>query len=227
MGIKSLVNIGDVVVDMVDNNLVLLTLDLGMENAWECKLADRFDSSSFVIENGHPVSGNSFAGLMRIEGGDISKVRRFLKSTGHSVILKDFDKEARVFHFRDENHILSAPLVNVDCSLEWPVRLNGDFKRLRVLLGEDNVDDLVAGVEDCGVDVLKMSKIRRGVEFGDLFTLKQREILEPTIELGYYDFPRKISLNNLSKQVGISPSTLCVHLQKIESRVFGSDLRFF
>ena len=96
-----------------------------------------------------------------------------------------------------------------------------------IKFGEDNVDDLVAGVEGVGANVLKMSKIRRGVEFGDLFTLKQREILEPTIELGYYDFPRKISLNDLSKKVGVSPSTLCVHLQKIESRVFWSDLRFF
>ena len=212
---------------MIDNNLVLLTLDLGMENCWECDLADKFENSSFIVENGHPIGEDSFTGLMRIEGGDMGKVKRFLKRRDGSVSLKDFDKEARVFHFRDENSVLSAPLVSVDCSLEWPVRLNGDFKRLRVLLGEEDVDDLVAGVEDCGVDVLKMSKIRRGVEFGDLFTTKQRSILEPTIELGYYDFPRKISLNDLSKQVGISPSTLCVHLQKIESRVFGSDLRFF
>ena len=212
---------------MIDNNLVLLTLDLGMKNCWECELADRFENSSFIVENGHPVGSDSFTGLMRIEGGDMGKVKQFLKKREHSISLKDFDKEARVFHFRDENSALSAPLVNVDCSLEWPVRLNGNFKRLRVLLGEGDVDDLVAGVEDAGADVLKMSKIRRGVEFGDLFTLKQREILEPTIELGYYDFPRKISLNDLSKQVGVSPSTLCVHLQKIESRVFGSDLNFF
>jgi len=226
-GIESLVNIVYVVVCMVENNLVLLTLDLGMDNCWECKLANQFDSSSFVVENGHPVGMTSFAGLMRIESGDSGKVRRFLQKNNFPVSLKEFDREAKVFHFRDDNSILSAPLVNVDCSLEWPVRLNGDFKRLRVLLGEDNVDDLVAGVEGVGANVLKMSKIRRGVEFGDLFTLKQREILEPTIELGYYDFPRKISLNDLSKKVGVSPSTLCVHLQKIESRVFGSDLRFF
>jgi hypothetical protein len=212
---------------MIDNNLVLLTLDLGMDNSWECQLADKFENSSFVMEGGHPLGENSFAGFMRIESGDAGKVRRFLKGNGHSVSLKDFDREANVFHFRDESSVLSAPLINVPCSLEWPVRLNGDFKRLRVLLGESDVDDLVVGIEDAGADVLKMSKIRRGVEFGDLLTLKQRDILGPTIELGYYDFPRKISLNKLSKRVGVSPSTLCVHLQKIESRVFGSDMKFF
>ncbi len=212
---------------MVNNNLVLLTLDLGLEKSWECELANRFDNGMFVIEDGHPIGEDKFSGLMRMDGGDVRQVRSFLKRNGHKVSLQDFDKEAKVFHFRDEDHSLSAPLVQVDCALEWPVRLSGDFKRLRVLLGEDKVDDLVAGVEDTGADVLKMSKIRRGVEFGDLFTLKQREILEPTIELGYYDFPRKISLNELSKKVGVSPSTLCVHLQKIESRVFGSDLKFF
>ncbi len=227
MWIDNLVNVGDIVGDMIDNNLVSLTLDLGMENCWECQLADQFGDSLFVVENGHPIGVDSFSGLMRIDGGDAEKVRRFLKSNGHPVVLKDFDREAGIYHFRDENSVLSAPLVNVDCLLEWPVRLSKDFKRLRVLLCEEDVDDLVAGVEDIGVDVLKMSKIRRGVEFGDIFTLKQREILKPTIELGYYDFPRKISLNNLSKRVGVSPSTLCVHLQKIESRVFGSDMKFF
>ncbi len=212
---------------MIDNNPVLLTLDLGMDDSWECQLADKFEDSSFVMEGGHPLGENSFAGFMRIEGGDVGKARRFLKGNGHSVSLRDFDSEASVFHFHDGRSALSAPLVNIPCSLEWPVRLNRDFKRLRVLLGENDVEDLVTGIEDTGADVLKMSKIRRGVEFGDLLTLKQRDILGPTIELGYYDFPRKISLNKLSEKVGISPSTLCVHLQKIESRIFGSDLRFF
>jgi hypothetical protein len=58
-----------------------------------------------------------------------------------------------------------------------------------------------------------------------LFAAKQQEILEPSINLGYYDFPRKINLNDLSKQLGISPSTLCVHLQKIESKILNSNYR--
>jgi len=227
VGIDCLVNVEDVVVDMVESDLVLLTLDLGMRDCWECRLADRFGDSSFVIENGHPVGESLFAGLMRVNDCDIGSVRKFLSDCGSSVFLKDFDKGAKVFHFRDNDSVLSAPLVNVNCSLEWPVRLNRDYKRLRVLLCEEDVEDLVAGVEDAGVDVLKMSKVRRGFEFGDILTVKQREILEPTIEFGYYDFPRRINLNDLSRKVGVSPSTLCVHLQKIESRVFGSDFRFF
>ncbi len=189
-------------------------------------MANRFNGSSFVVESGHPTGTNSFAGLMRIEGGEVGEVRRFLKRNKHPVTLRNFDCRSNIFHFRDENSVLSAPLVDVDCSLEWPVQLNGNFKRLRVLLNEAKVDDLIVGIENIGANVLKMSKVRRGAEFGNLFTLKQREILGSTIKLGYYDFPRKINLNDLSKQVGVSPSTLCVHLQKIESRVFGSDLRF-
>ncbi len=212
---------------MVKDNLVLLTLDLAMKNCWECQLADRFEDTSFVIESGHPFGSNSFSGLMRADGEELNRVQNFLKRGNFPVSLSDFDKGANVFHFRDEGFVLSAPLVSVNCSLEWPVRLNGNFKRLRILLGEEDVDSLVVGVEDVGATVLKMSKIRKGVEFGDLFTLKQREILEPAIEFGYYDFPRRISLNELSKRVGVSPSTLCVHLQKIEGRVFGSDIKFF
>lgn len=56
--------------------------------------------------------------------------------------------------------------------------------------------------------------------FGNLFTPKQREILELAIKLGYYDFPRKVNLHELADKVGIMPSTLCVHLQKIESKMF-------
>ncbi len=212
---------------MVEDNLVLLTLDLGMEDFWECQLANRFEDASFTVESGNPFGADSFSGLMRIKGEEFGRVRSFLSKCKPSISLRKFDTEADVFHFRDNNSILSAPLISVDCALEWPVHLDGDFKRLRVLLSENDVDDLTTGIENIGVDILKMSKVRRGVEFGDMFTLKQREILGPAINSGYYDFPRKISLNSLSEKIGISPSTLCVHLQKIESRVFGSDLRFF
>ncbi|MCK4996894.1 helix-turn-helix domain-containing protein [Candidatus Pacearchaeota archaeon] len=210
---------------MNNDNLVLLTLDLDMPDSWECKLADKFNDSSFVIRNAHPSGESEFMGLMEIENANMSKVRRFIKEFSLPVKFNEFNPDENIFHYHDEFSQLNDSLLNIDCVLEWPVKLNKKFKRLKVFLNAEDTDNLLIPIEDKGIDILRMSKVRKSMNFSDLFTIKQREILQPTINLGYYDFPRRINLNQLSKELGISPSTLCVHLQKIESKVLGSDLR--
>jgi len=50
-------------------------------------------------------------------------------------------------------------------------------------------------------------------------TSSQRETYKRAKDLGYFDFPRKIKLSELAKAMGTSPSTLCVKLQMVLSRV--------
>lgn len=38
-------------------------------------------------------------------------------------------------------------------------------------------------------------------------------------QMGYFDFPKRITLSNLAKEMGVSPSTLCVKLQMVLSRI--------
>jgi predicted DNA binding protein len=68
------------------------------------------------------------------------------------------------------------------------------------------------------VKVLSFSITNVDLDFNEVLTSKQKEILSSSLECGYYRFPRKVSLNGLAAKLGISPSTLCVHLQKIESK---------
>ncbi len=55
----------------------------------------------------------------------------------------------------------------------------------------------------------------------DLLSEKKLEIFIKATNLGYYSFPRRISLKGLSKELGLSPSTVCIHLQKIEAKLIG------
>lgn len=50
-------------------------------------------------------------------------------------------------------------------------------------------------------------------------TPKQREIVIEAMKTGYYDYPKRINSETLSKRIGISKATLLEHLRKAEGRL--------
>ncbi|MGD1054970.1 MAG: helix-turn-helix domain-containing protein [Nitrososphaerales archaeon] len=50
-------------------------------------------------------------------------------------------------------------------------------------------------------------------------TGRQKEIIAMAVTQGYFEFPRKVSLTNLSQLVGIKPSTLSEILRSAERRI--------
>lgn len=55
-------------------------------------------------------------------------------------------------------------------------------------------------------------------------TDRQREVLVAAKRLGYYDYPRRMNAEELSKRVGVSKATLVEHLRKAEGRLMKSLL---
>ena len=53
----------------------------------------------------------------------------------------------------------------------------------------------------------------------ELVTPKQLEIFQLACDYGYYDTPKKISIEELAERTGLSPSTLAEHLRKAESKL--------
>ncbi|MEM3625286.1 MAG: helix-turn-helix domain-containing protein [Candidatus Bilamarchaeaceae archaeon] len=53
----------------------------------------------------------------------------------------------------------------------------------------------------------------------EMLTAKQFEIFSLACRYGYYDNPKKITINELAELVGVAPSTLAEHLRKIEAKI--------
>ncbi len=214
---------------MVNEQLVLLTLDLTISGLWENEVVKKFPETSFVIREGHPSGSGAFSGLLKIENGNFDDIQRFVQQKYPNVSLDNFHNDSNLFFYLDSNFPLADIFGKVNCVLNWPVSLNEDFKRMKLVLKEEDVDKVVGEVEDAGVSVLNLSKIRIDFGFEEILTPKQKEILTPSLKLGYYEFPKRINLNSLAARLNISPSTLCVHLQKIEHKILNlnySELLF-
>jgi predicted DNA binding protein len=56
-------------------------------------------------------------------------------------------------------------------------------------------------------------------------TARQEEVLGAALAQGYFEFPRRISLTNLSELVGVKPSTLSEILRGAERRILESTIR--
>ncbi len=102
---------------------------------------------------------------------------------------------------------LNCPYSSSDGGEKWKLLVR-DSEQLKTLL---------AKLEDYAVEA-SIGELS-GVKGGDRLTSRQKEILAKAIALGYFEFPRRFSLTELSKQVGIKPSTLSQVLRSAEEKV--------
>lgn len=206
-----------------DENLILLTLDLDIPNLWENDLVRNFPKSTFTIKHAYPLSDDSFSGLLQIDNPNIKEMNKFLEENHPFVSLDSFHNRLNLFHYLAPDKLIPKIVRNSRCFLNWPVNFMEKYKRLKFILKDGEINSVIEPIEKENIPIQKFSKVKINFNLNEILTPKQKEILAPSLKYGYYEFPKKINLNELSRKIGVSPSTLCVHLQKIESKIFNSN----
>lgn len=72
----------------------------------------------------------------------------------------------------------------------------------------------------CTVDVEKISVLRTASEL----TVAQERVLQMAYELGYFEIPKKITLDKLAKRLEISKATLDVMLRRAQRKLVASHI---
>lgn len=105
--------------------------------------------------------------------------------------------------------------------LSCPYGTGGSQGEWRVLVKDsEQLRSLMANLESRGVmaSVGGVSRVKRDTGL----TARQEEILAKAISLGYFEFPRRISITGLSQKVGVKPSSLSQALRAAESKIMGA-----
>lgn len=175
-----------------------------------------------------PKNGIGGLSLLRVEGsGEVSE---------ESVVshLKSVDPEGEVCFSRNvSGRLLAAAdmqsckacriLGDSDCLLDSATsRPDGTIQWNIIAPNGAALRGLVSELEAAGTSVVveKIAVLRTAREL----TEEQEKVLQAAFDLGYYDIPKKIKLEELAKRLEISKATLDVVLRRAQRKVVASHI---
>lgn len=106
--------------------------------------------------------------------------------------------------------------------LDLPLEITSDDATRITLIGEETAlqKTLEAMAEIVTVRLEKTGEHRpEGRDLASALTDRQHQILRLAVEHGYYEVPRRATIEDIATEVGCSQSTVAAHLQKIEAAI--------
>ncbi len=108
---------------------------------------------------------------------------------------------------------MTCPLNSNESPVHWNLMVKDSAALKGVLnaLGDENID----------VKISSISELVRE----DILTHRQKEVLVKAATSGYFEFPRKMDLRELSQSLGVRPSTLSEILRSAQRKIVNQYLQ--
>ncbi|TXT60539.1 MAG: hypothetical protein BAJALOKI3v1_900004 [Promethearchaeota archaeon] len=122
------------------------------------------------------------------------------------------------FNVKTMDPYLLYGVIKCGVLVDFPVKIEDGYAYWDLISTRKRIDKMLTMFEEMGIDfeLLKIGNTSVNLEDeGHRLSLDELEILQKAIDEGFFDIPRKISLEELANELGKSKSTLSVVLRKI------------
>jgi len=175
--------------------------------------------------------GDGTAILLAEAEGDVDRYREILRESPHVYEFSVVESDGWWYsytHFEPSGVNREMLRVRYELSLmmEMPIEVEPDGSMVVTLVGSPDAFARARdrGLDDDAYDVELLETGSYQPDLDDLYlslTERQRDVLDAAVDLGYYETPRDVTHEEIARAVGLAPSTVGEHLQKIEAHVFG------
>ncbi|MFX1257643.1 MAG: helix-turn-helix domain-containing protein [Promethearchaeota archaeon] len=122
------------------------------------------------------------------------------------------------FNVKTKDPYLLYGIIKCGVLVDFPIKVRNGFAYWKLISTRNRIDELLTLFEnkDINFTLLKIGHSSYKIEDNkNKLSLEESRILEKAIELGFFEIPRNISLENLANSLGKSKSALSVMLRKI------------
>ena len=161
--------------------------------------------------------GNSIIEITHYDLKSIIDLIRAHESVLEFSILEQEDNRVK-FNVKTYDPYLLYALIKCGVLVDFPVNVRQGNAYWRLIANRDRIDQLLTIFDDRKIDyeLLRIGNSPYNLEDeAHKLTLEESNVLNEAINRGFFEIPRKISLEDLANQLGKSKSALSVMLRKI------------
>ncbi|HEA70682.1 MAG TPA: hypothetical protein ENH98_02015 [archaeon] len=161
--------------------------------------------------------GNSIIEIMHYQVDQVIELIQNHPSVYEFSVLEKEENKIRI-NVKTKDPFLLYAIIKCGVLVNFPVRVQEGFAYWRLVSSRDRIDRLLSIFEEKKINfqLLRIGNSPYSIEDNkNKLTLDESNILETAISLGFFEVPRKISLEELANRLGKSKSSLSVMLRKI------------
>ena len=161
--------------------------------------------------------GNSLIEILHYDiDSIIEEIRNHPSVFELSVLEKEQNKVK--FNVKTKDPYLLYAIIKCGVLIDFPVRVEDGFAYWRLISSRERIDELLTLFEEKNInfELLRIGLSPYTIEDDkSKLTYYESNILDKAISSGFFEIPRKISLEELANEMGKSKSALSVMLRKI------------
>ena len=192
------------------------------EQLWISEIFKNFPDVKMEISHFLPYDleksiGNSVIEIMHYDLGAIIELVSSHPSVFEFNVIESEELKVKINVKTKDPYLLYA-IIECGVLIDFPVRVEAGFAYWRLVSTRERIDQLLTLFEEKNINftLLRIGKSPYMIEDDKTkLNLDEMNVLDKAISLGFFEIPRKISLEELANQLGKSKSALSVMLRKI------------